>query len=435
MNTKISSLIILLVILSTVIPNATAATPAEIESSIIKGLDYLAGQQGLDGSWGPSEHVAHTSLAVLKFIERAKELGLDPFSTEYEYSQQVINGLNYVLQHAATIPIVPQPAGNPDTDGDGIGVYFQDPVSLIGHRTYSTGTSLMAVSAAASVDGSRIIPVGPLLGWTFDDAVQDTVDYCAFGQNDIAPDRGGWGYFENDANSDNSNSGWLTLGLGYAYDANANIPPFVFTELEVWINYIQYTGADASMYGGSGYTAPDEWVNMLKTGNLLYQMALAGIPKGDQRVTDAVGYQERHWNDADQDPGWKDGAAGSHYQAAFCIMKGFEVYNIDTIDVTVILDWFDDMSTELVNEQNPDGSWPTDIWSSDTIITTAWALLTLERFVPPPPPEPVGGELVPINVVSTYAPSLMILISAIGAITLANRKKPFQAHQQEPTPV
>ena len=171
----------------------------------------------------------------------------------------------------------------------------------------------MAVSAAASVDGSRIIPVGPLTGWTFDDAVQDTVDYCAFGQNENAPDRGGWGYSDNDANSDNSNSGWLTLGLGYAYDANANIPPFVFTELEVWINYIQYTGADASMYGGSGYTAPDSWVNMLKTGNLLYQMALASIPKGDQRVTDAVGYQERHWNDADQDPGWKDGAAGSHY--------------------------------------------------------------------------------------------------------------------------
>ena len=87
MKTKISSIIILLAILSTAIPNATAATPAEIESSIIKGLNYLAGQQNPDGSWGPNEHVAHTSLAVLKFIERAKELGLDPFSTEYDYSQ------------------------------------------------------------------------------------------------------------------------------------------------------------------------------------------------------------------------------------------------------------------------------------------------------------------------------------------------------------
>jgi hypothetical protein len=60
-----------------------------------------------------------------------------------------------------------------------------------------------------------------------------------------------------------------------------------------------------------------------------------------------------------------------------------------------VTDWYDDMATEIIAEQNADGSWPSSpayVWYYgtpahyvDTDLSTAWALLTLERFAPPPP--------------------------------------------------
>ena len=70
----------------------------QIEASIAKGLTWLAAQQNDDGSWGQScDRVPRTGLAVLKFATRAIEFRLDPLSDEYEYSAQVVNGLDYLL--------------------------------------------------------------------------------------------------------------------------------------------------------------------------------------------------------------------------------------------------------------------------------------------------------------------------------------------------
>lgn len=80
----------------------------------------------------------------------------------------------------------------------------------------------------------------------------------------------------------------------------------------------------------------------------------------------------------------EDGSTTSNYQAAYTLMKGLEVYNIEKLDG---MDWFDDMSTEIVNEQNADGSWPTCEWGNN-ILCTSWALLTIEKAVEPPEPEP-----------------------------------------------
>jgi hypothetical protein len=70
----------------------------------------------------------------------------------------------------------------------------------------------------------------------------------------------------------------------------------------------------------------------------------------------------------------------------FTMMKGFEGFQIDMIDLdndnVPEHDWFEEVSTHLVATQNPDGSWPPDCWGGQ-ILSTAWALLTLERAVPP----------------------------------------------------
>ena len=389
----VATIIIVVIVLSmfSMLPISFAATEDEIEQSIIDGLEWLAGIQNPDGSWPGNEPVARTGLAVLKFIDRAKELGENPFEEPHQYHMQVVKGLNYTFlnAHAMNITVPPQPHG--DSDGDDIGVYFDSGDNW--HRTYTTGICLMATGAAdACADmlelPSPIIASRPLANQTYEDVIEDTVDYLAFGQNDGGPERGGWGYYENYVGwSDNSNTGWVTLGLGYALASGATIHPFVYDELEIWINFIQNAVDGDPNDGGSGYDHPDSWVNMLKTGNLLYQMRLVGYPMDDQRVIDAIDYQERHWNDTGWDPGWRGGGGWpdwAHHQATFSIMKGFEAYGIDLIDLNNDTipehDWFDEISSRIVDTQNPNGSWNHDNWG-DEVLSTTWALLTLEKTV------------------------------------------------------
>ena len=371
-----------------VIPAAQAATPDEISNAIDKGVAWLATQQNADGSWGTSDRVGRTGLAVLKFETHATLQGKSPFDPDYPYHEQVEKGLNFIFTKARITNIGNQThdgiVDDPDTNGNGIGVYFYDTSSH--HTMYETGIALMAIAASNAPDRVVNVSGSPVNGWTYKDVAQDTVDCLAWGQTDSGYGRGGWNYKAmNNAGSrsDNSNTGWVVLGLGYAEAAppwgfGLTIPEFVRRELNIYIDYIQCK-TPGTNYGGSGYTRPCEWVNILKTGNLLYEMAFVGDNATTPRVQDAVNYLVRHWNDPNDDPGWKNGSRTSSYHATYTTMKGLEALGIDTIDG---IDWFDDFSDEIVAEQKADGSWPTCKWG-DSILCTEWALLTLQRAVPP----------------------------------------------------
>ena len=370
-------------------PVVQAATPAEIEESIAKGLEWLADTQNPNGSWGTWNEVARTGLAVLKFETHATFMGMSPFDSAYAYHENVEKGLDYIFNNSHYIDIFPQTAGDPDihpAGGNGKGVYCYVVGKDSFHRMYETGIALMAI--CASTEPGRTVTIGSQSGRTYEEVAGDIVDYLAFGQNDPITGnyRGGWRYYENYGNSDNSISGYTTLGLSYAeapapWGFGLTIPAFVFSELNMWVDYIQTDVVGGTNDGGSGYTAPNNWVNILKTGNLLNQMVLLGDTKVTPRVQDAVDYIERHWNDANWDPGWK-GATTPHYQACFTTMKGFQALGIEEIDVGGPLNWYDDMADAIVTTQNADGSWPSDDWG-DPQLTTCWAMLTLEKAAPP----------------------------------------------------
>ncbi|HDQ07759.1 MAG TPA: hypothetical protein ENN44_03135 [Methanoculleus sp.] len=304
-----------------------------------------------------------------------------------------MDGLDYLLASANTAAISSQIAGNPDTDGDGLGV-------SVNNRVYDTGILMMAI--AAGRDPGQVVTTGPLAGWTYGDVLQDLTDWMAYAQTDTGSARGGWSYnaVSGGTSADQSNAGYAMLGLLYAqeplYNYECVIPSFVRTELDNYIDYIQSDwgdGVNADLDGGSGYTSPDYWVNSLKTGNLLTQMAFVGDATTDERVEEALNYIARHWT-GDWVQGW--GMTGSvEYQATYCLMKGFESMAIPSNGVPGVADWYDDMATEIIDEQNADGSWPSSpayVWYYGTPahyvspeLSTAWALLTLERFAPPPP--------------------------------------------------
>ena len=72
--------------------------------------------------------------------------------------------------------------------------------------------------------------------------------------------------------------------------------------------------------GGSWYSYPGDGIeaNILKTGNLVFEMAFVGDDLTTQRVSDATDYLARYWNDAsgiNTPPGWNGTPA--QYQTMF----------------------------------------------------------------------------------------------------------------------
>lgn len=411
MKTKTLSIVLATLMIFSVLMVTVPTYAGPKEDAIADGMAVLAGQQNGDGSWGTESQVGRTGFAVLKFETHAIENNIDPFDPDYDYSGEIQSGLDYIFSKAVIVsPLPVQTYGDPDTDGDGQGVYFVSPAG--NQRVYETGIAMMAIAHSAH-PGMVVNVLGSAVnGWKYEHVVEDTVDYLAYAQVDFGTWRGGWAYSERDnadGSADNSNTGYAVLGLGYAQAVppggfGLTIPAFVYNELNVWIEYIQCK-VSGTNYGGSGYTSPNSWVNMLKTGNLLYEMWFVGDEVTTPRVMAAIAYLTNHWNDTDY-IGWKGPGPGGNpawpacYQTMYCIMKGLEAFGIEKIDG---FDWQADFETALIAQQCANGSWPNApffgktngepytlpggwAWDTDNIISTEWALLTLEKAIPPPPP-------------------------------------------------
>jgi hypothetical protein len=351
--------------LATTLP-VGAATEDEIEASIAAGIDWLVLQQQPDGSWSPgSAPVAHTGLALVKLCDRAYETGYSPFDPGYEYAANVEIGFDYLFDQAS-------PAG--------MGILFLDPADPW-YENYCTGIAAMAIAASRTPD--RPVPTGLYAGQTYKEVLQAVVDYFAWAQTDApAAQRGGWGYAANSGWADQSNTGYSVMGLRYAeaglYGFQCDIPQLVKDEHMFWVNYIQRPD------GGSDYDGTWGWSNLLRTGNLLLEQSFLGIDIGDPRVQAAIGYIESNWNPT------------ADSQTMYCLMKGFESYGIETITVGGNpVDWFDVFADHIIATQHADGYWDTLSWG--VMLDTLFALLTLEKFAPPPPVIEVPVDIHPMS--------------------------------------
>ena len=403
---------------------------AQVPIAIMDGKEWLVLQQNTDGSWGTYFPVAKTGLAVLKLETNAIEAGIIPIDQDldavpgpdYVYYDEVLLGLNYLFANAQTIDIGPQNHDgfydDPDVDGDWIGVYFASPAgtdpSSHWHPIYETGIAAMALAASTTPLKVVNVPGSPVDTWTYGEVLRDVADYLAWAQTDDGFGRGGWHYEHQDSEnptgdsyidqrSDQSNAGYATLGLAYAEAAppwgfGLTIPSFVRTELDIWVENIQHPQDASPEAGGSHYeSALDSMgTNVLRTGNILQQMAWLGDTVTTPRVDYAIDYLVDHWYDVGE-PGWRGPGGGpmgpvnaSGYQAMYTTMKGLEPFGIQYLDPpTNSIDWYADFRDVLVIEQNPDGSWPQSWWDDgEQILATEWALLTLQAIIVQPPEGP-----------------------------------------------
>ncbi|HEY9206240.1 MAG TPA: hypothetical protein VIO58_09995 [Candidatus Methanoperedens sp.] len=374
-NRKCITILLIVVIISSVLavmPAANAATEAEINAAIADGLAYLATNQNSDGSFGPIGSdpdylIAQTAEAVLAFENEGHFPGGGT-----AYSTNVEKGFDYIFRYANNLSTVGVP-GQPDVDanGNGIGVYFS--YNII-RSIYNTGIVMTAIVGSNTPD--RVVTTGSQTGRTYKDVMNDTVDYVAFGQNDayMGSARGGWRYYANYGNSDNSVSQWPVLGLIAAEQWGIIAPPFVKTELNIWIDNVQNDDS-----GGSGYTYCCDMVNIAKTGALLIEQYYVGDTKATPRVIAAVDYINNGWGVPNSE--W-DGNKGNYY-AMYGVFKGLDLLDIGTIPLPDgTFDWNNDYTDYLVSNQQLDGAWPSFYqWTKE--LNTDWAILILQGTIFP----------------------------------------------------
>ena len=294
------------------------------------------------------------------------------------------------------------------------------PGGINNRDTYVTGIALPAI--ASSGTPNKPVTVGPLAGrtdgtgpggaWTHRDVVQNVVDYYAYGQSDPATgnNRGGWRYYANYGNSDQSTTQWPVISSLYATKMGVSTPGFVKSELSNWVNYIQNPTT-----GAAGYQSPFSPLGELnETGALLIMQDYLNLPAGNPRVQAALAYINANWTQFANST-W-DGNFGHPY-AMWAIYKGLElgVGKGDTTAITNLLtdcgasrgatdvgdvcNWWEDYNEHLVTTQNGDGSW-TGYSSWPTALATPWYINIL------------AGTVIPGNGGTVPAPATIALLAA-----------------------
>ena len=204
------------------------------------------------------------------------------------YTDTVARGLKYLIAKLGTRSITPQPAGNPDTNGNGIGigVIGTSHITLDDHATYKMGMVMDAI--VASNTPGAVATTGPanVINRTYGDIIQDMVDYYAFSQGDsggFGNKRGGWDYGPNAAGDavfsglDNSAQGWAAIGLLAAEGIfGSTIPAFVKSENQIALEASDTEGGPNDGVHGYRSTSP-LWGPYATTSAALVQMALDEI--------------------------------------------------------------------------------------------------------------------------------------------------------------
>lgn len=366
-----------------------------INIAIDSGLLYLYLNQYPTGYWHDGYgYTAATGAALLAFEENG-HLPTNDFDEDI-YAEYVRLGIDYLLNNVTTYGISEQQAGNPDSDGDGVGAYLNTSV-------YANGIGLLAILGAyrsGSDAMSDIIQTGPYGGQSHYDFIVDAIDQYAFNQTDSSSGghRGGWRYNINTPNygsSDNSAVQWPGLVIEAAEKSwGMSVAPFVKNELLIFLKNSQDTTSGGFGYGVNYY---DYWTNMAKTGSGIGSYAALDYTSSEQEIQKAIGFLDAHWNDTYDNRSYGEHLNGNLY-AMYAVAKGMRITD-NRVGVTNIgtRNWYNDYADHLLNHaswgQQADGRWNNSVWFNYPALNTAFAVLVLTQGVIIPPPVALIADL------------------------------------------
>ena len=378
--------------------------------------NYGSGSPGYDqpyGYWNDTVygfHLAATGAAVDAFQLHGSKANTDYGSDPYVETVQ--RALNYILTYTYSYTISAQTAGDPDTNGNGIGLVANWTDYLYDYsQTYIGGICMVALASSGAPN--RVAGVGGANVYerTYADIVQDMVDFFAWGQVDANRGvyRGGWRYYANYSSSDMSTTQWPPLGMMAAEEnMGSTVPQFVRDELIYFLDYTQHTACDTNN-GGFGYSGDINMPNCTKAGAGIICHEFLGTPLTDPKVESAIGFLYRHWNDTGDS--WDYQRLLGNSYGMYAAMKAMRIPEPDITHITEYncaipsqttnsFDWYYSPNTApreglahyIVRTQQANGSWDDVLPAPNPVydeFSTGWRVLILLKGVATIPPEAV----------------------------------------------
>jgi len=307
---------------------------------------------------------------------------MDPFDPAYNYSDNIVLGLNYIFNFSRNQSISIEEAGDPDINiPNGNGVWFRDTNN---HEVYETGIVVQAIVATDHPE--RIVQYGTHAGWTYLDIIKDCVDWIAWAQNDASQGnaRGGWRYRPDYGSSDNSNSQWPVLALLSAEEWDVYAPTWVASENAFWTNLTQNHVGNLStndFYGSFGYTSAtlynDHDLTAAGMIQLIYQRQTLGTDISSN-MNDAINWIDHAWDWPHSGSYWYENVG--YLYSMYAVMKASVLYSIPQYGTH---DWQTEYDNWLIDNQIADGHWYGSNWiNHNSWLDTAFALLILQRIAP-----------------------------------------------------
>jgi hypothetical protein len=365
-------------------PIGNAASQTAINDAIEEGLRYLNSTQTSDGYWGSAFYpVGYTAMAVLSY-ENAPNNHFGWNLTD-PYHTTVQKGLDWLFSQATVQSIANQTVGNPDSNGNHIGIFFSQAVPI-----YQTPMVLMAIVASQAPPNVTTTGPASVVNRTYYDIAVDIVDYLAWAQNEGPSGRGGWRYYPNYGDSDNSVSQWPVLGLMAAELWGINAPAFVKSELLNWTatsQNLDNTYENNTYYGSFGYTDKQTFNSIAETAAGIMELTYCSVSKTDPRIVAAQGYIVTDWL---TNSGWRVNIG--NFYAMYAVMKACRLAAPTPIEFIANytgapkIEWYNgtgQYADQLITKQYGDGHWsqwvaPESIGAD---LSTAWGVLILE-FIP-----------------------------------------------------
>lgn len=333
---------------------------------------------GSTGFWGNA-----TASAIQAFeINGHLETG-DP--DQDPYAEVVHWGLRGLFTNLVSVNIPMQGGGNPDANGNGIGLYWN-----YDRSSYETGAVMDALVASGTPDAIAAAGGVNVVGRRYQDIVQDMVDAYAWGQADSGYYKGGWRYSWN-ADADNSACQWGAIGMIAAErHFGCIVPQWVKDQNNVWLN---------TSYGNPGFGYSGPGTGWATTPSGMVQLAFVngaarsdGATAADTRWQTAENWIASNWNSF---LGWnvpsKRQLREHTFYAHYAFAKAMRLaVPQEVVHLLNGLDWYGDeqigLARLLVDLQNANGSWPYDWPYVGTRIVTAWNVIILTRTLFEKPP-------------------------------------------------
>lgn len=330
----------------------------KVESSIDRGLEWLAGQQQEDGRF-PSDDVAQpavTSLAVMAFLSRGHvpDHGL--------YGMKMAKAIDFVLSTQrrdgifSLMPVEPPPAHLTPAH---TAIYNHSIAGLMLGEVYGMTSGTRSGRIESAINRALI----------FHREVQVR-------KKQVPTDIGGWryGYPESpDASSDMSVTGWALMFLRSARNAEFNVPKQYFDEGLDFVERCYEKNPKNHVPGVFRYRPPTPdgagppQTTLANTASAMLTLILGGRQDHESVTTGVKWFTSRKYPRA-----WETSYyyLSTYYSSQAMAQVGGDAWN----------QIFPQITRSLLGEQAKDGSWPADVTTErkfGSSYTTSLAVLAL----------------------------------------------------------